>query len=287
MTEKRILHKIKLDEISAVDVPAQEHATVAILKRQHTETLDEDPEIEKEGPRGPDNLVAPPDGEPNMPEDTSLEMVLEQHEALKKEIARLKAMLDLEEDERDFVEGMEEEVEKSSFLNSSKEDREALMSKAKDADPVVYTALDGSEFHKSDDSRVVAAVKRADLMEKNLKKEMETRENLEMEKRAKKELSHLPGESKVHVAILKALGTIDDEVVRQEALNSIRAGSHSMAKNFETRGTSEQGIEKSCSGQLDDMAKRHADQTGKDFHSAYDYIIQTPEGSKLYEKAFA
>lgn len=36
MPRKRILHDLTLDKIAAVDLPAQEHATMAILKRNYT-----------------------------------------------------------------------------------------------------------------------------------------------------------------------------------------------------------------------------------------------------------
>lgn len=89
-----------------------------------------------------------------------------------------------------------------AFLAKSTADREAIVKAARDADAaqleVVYTSLAGEVFTKRDDSRLVAAVKRADESEK-------AREDESIAKQATAHLGNCPGDDETHRFIVKAI----------------------------------------------------------------------------------
>jgi len=286
MPAKRILHKFKLNEISAVDRPAQIHATALIMKRAKLDPDlpgDEDsPKKTKSAGKSVDTKTKTPGGS-KMPKEKTLDELTSENETLKKQMAVLTTLSAFSDEEKTFYKGLDESAQ-AAFIAKSAQDRTDEVEMSKSADPVIYTSLDGSQFRKSDDSRIVASAKRADLMEKRFNEAAEKSNDLSLEKRAAVELGKLPGEAKVHINILKALDTIKDETDRAAALTAIRAGAHAMTKNFERRGSSEEGGGKTALEQLDNIAKKHAKDNNMDFYKAYDEVLKTPEGSELYSQ---
>lgn len=187
-----------------------------------------------------------------------------------------------------------------AFLAKSSDERSAEVSeavaKAAEADPVVYTTLDGTELRKSAGEALVAMAKRADEAEAKLAKADQEAAEAKLAKRADDELSHLPGDTATRVAILKSVEGIEDEAVRTAALATLKAQDAGLAKAFETAGVEDEAVDanKSADGQvsgqaamdeLDSLAKAHSKSSGLSYVKAYDEVLKTEQGRALYAKS--
>ncbi|MHA1859158.1 MAG: hypothetical protein ACTSUU_06905 [Candidatus Thorarchaeota archaeon] len=168
-----------------------------------------------------------------------------------------------------------------SFLKMDEGARANVLEKADEADSVVYTSADGEEFRKSDDPRLVKMARQGDEDRKIAKAERERRETMEFTKRADDELSHLPGDAPVKVALLKAVEGIKDEAHRTAIGEMFKAADISASGAFETGGTTD--IAKGdAEEQLNTLAKAYAKEHTVSDAVAMDEILKTDEGSRLY-----
>lgn len=172
---------------------------------------------------------------------------------------------------------------KASFLKLDADGRKKELEKLQASDPVVYTDAAGTEYKKSDDPRLVQMAKDRDEDRKVAKAEREKRENIELEKRADEDLGHLPGEKNVKIAVLKAVDGIQDEGVRKSAHEMLKAQNEAHAGAFEARGSRGEGFKK-ASDELDAMAKKHAADNNVPYAQAYNAVLKTEAGKKLYEQ---
>ena len=135
-------------------------------------------------------------------------------EELGAQLSRAHAVVALTGEERAHFEALPEEA-RTAFLAKSADDRKAeigaVTKAAQDANPVVFTAADGTEFRKSDDPRAIAMAKRLDATEQENAALKARDEQTTLEKRAEAELPHLPGDVKTRAAMLKAIDGIEDE----------------------------------------------------------------------------
>ncbi len=232
-----------------------------------------------------DNGGGPETGEPDMSktDTTATETAVNE---LKAKLAKAETFGKLTDVQKAHYTSLDDAA-KEEFLAKSESEREDVVTLAKAADAVVYTTLDGEQFSKSDDPRLVAMAKRADAQTKALEKAAQREGDAVFAKRAETELSHLPGEGSTHVAILKAMDTIENEDVRKAALEVLKSNNVANESAFVTTGTME--VSKAAAGdahaELDRLAKAHQKSQGGDFYAAYDAITKThPE---LYAKAIA
>lgn len=160
---------------------------------------------------------------------------LEQADADKAEALAKAGMSDAE---KAHCAGMDEEAKKE-FMAMSPEDRKKAMTKAADADPVVYkSSSTGEEFRKSDDPRLVRMAKQVDESEKLAKSEARKREDSELAKRADDELGAFSSEiakREDKVEILRAIDKMD-EGPRTALLKMLSVGSKAISAAFETIG---------------------------------------------------
>lgn len=203
-------------------------------------------------------------------------------ETLKSQLATAESFGKLSDAEKSFYDSLDE-AQKAEFLVKSSEDRAAAVEAVKSSNPVVYKSIDGIEFRKSDDPRLVEMAKRSDAQSKELEIEKAKREDAEFSKRAQTELTHLPGDEATKVAVLKAVDTIKDAATKTKALELLKANNAAMAKAFEKKGTAE-GADNSADAKLDALAKQHAETHKVSFAKAYSEVIRTPEGKELYEQ---
>ncbi len=229
-----------------------------------------------------------PQGDNSMPkEKTDLEKAQEAHDAKTAELeARLlksDALGSMNDSQREYYGALEEKAQEA-FLTKSSEARDLEMGELEKADPVVFTAADGTQYRKSADAALVSLAKRADAADIAIQKANDVAENAEFEKRAVTELPNLPGTDAEKAAMLKAIASIEDEDVRKANLASLHAGNAAMAKNFDELGSQGSPVAKSANDQLAEMAKAHATENKITFEKAYDVISQTPEGAELYKQ---
>ena len=208
-------------------------------------------------------------------------------EELQTQLARTQAVVALTGEERAHFEALPEEA-RTAFLAKSADDRKAeigaVTKAAQDANPVVFTAADGTEFRKSDDPRAIAMAKRLDATEQENAALKARDEQTTLEKRAEAELPHLPGDVKTRAAMLKAIDGIEDEAQREAALGALKAQNEAMSKAFQTYGHGAQPEPGSPADQLDKLAKGYAEKNGGTFEAAYMKVADTPEGQALYQQ---
>ena len=208
-------------------------------------------------------------------------------EELQTQLARTQAVVALTGEERAHFEALAEEAQ-TAFLAKSADDRKAeigaVTKAAQDANPVVFTTADGTEFRKSDDPRAIAMAKRLDATEQENAALKARDEQTVLEKRAEAELPHLPGDVKTRAAMLKAIDGIEDEAQREAALGALKAQNEAMSKAFQTYGHGAQPEPGSPADQLDKLAKGYAEKNGGTFEAAYMKVADTPEGQALYQQ---
>jgi hypothetical protein len=175
----------------------------------------------------------------------------------------------------------------AEFLGASPEQRDAVVEKAAGDDPVVYTTLKGREIRKSAGDLVLELARDADENAKNLAVEKAARERESFAKRAKDELSNLPGNESAQIALLKAIDSIPSQADRDGALEIVKAANEGVSKAFETAGSVTGSEGNDAEGQLNELAQKRATANGVPFAKAYREVLDTPEGRELYKQAKA
>ena len=165
-------------------------------------------------------------------------------DAMKAELAEMKMKLkqakkqgNLTDKQKKFADKMDDTA-KAAFIEKSSDERDADIAKAEDADAVIYKSLDGAEYRKSDDSRLVALAKKADEDSKELALEKAARNNDRLEKAAEADLPFMKGDVATRAALLKAVEGIEAEALRNDVMESLKAHNDSMAEAFVTKGHS-------------------------------------------------
>lgn len=211
-------------------------------------------------------------------------------EELEAKLAKAEQLATLSDSHKEHYKSLEGEAAEA-FLAKSAEERQAeidaISKAASEDDPVVYTTHEGVAIHKSAGDAVVEALKKADDIVKKNEELQKQNERNALEKRAESDLSHLPGEMDVHVALLKAVDGIEKEELREKAHAALKAHSENMSGAFDTYGHGGQ-IEKddSAEGKLDELAKNYAKEHNMSYEKAYSAVLDTEEGSSLYAKAY-
>jgi hypothetical protein len=202
---------------------------------------------------------------------------------LEKANARSQSILKLAPEQRAHFDTLKAE-DQDAFLASTPEQREQVVKNLRDANPVIFTALDGTEYRKSDDARLVKMARDRDEDRKALLREQSIRKQAELEKRAGEELANLGGEITTKAALLGAVDSIQDQAVRAKVLEVLKQQDAGLGKAFTRVGTSAApNVEKKAGERLDDLAKAYSVANKCALDKAYDAVVQTPEGRELYE----
>lgn len=224
-----------------------------------------------------------------MPETTvsaqEHQAVVDTNTDLKKQLAVAIAFGKFNDAEKAFY-GTLDTADAEAFIAKSAIDRKALMQKALDDDPVIYTAEDGREFRKSADPAMVSMAKQLDENNKLIAKQSAQLELQALNKRAQDELSNVKGEMVHKTALLRAVDGIEDEEVRKGVAQIVKSFNSNLAKAFETQGTSFTPTLKSAEAQLDELAKKYQEQhVGTDYATAYTKVLETAKGQDLYAES--
>lgn len=206
--------------------------------------------------------------------------------ALKAKMKRMEKRDALPADVRKHYDTLTTDEARDAFLAKDASAQKVELEKAAGDDPVVYTTLDGIDIRKSAGDAVVNALKSADSARREVAVEKAQRVNLELEKRAETELKGLGGTMVGKKALLKALDGIEDEAVRKSAQEVLASATEIAAKGniFEKRGSSTPApVEKgSAETKLEKMAQDRAKEKSISFEKAYDEVLDTDEGQRLY-----
>ena len=315
--KKKILNRIRIDEISAVDRPAQEDATMTIMKRADetpnpTETMTEEvqkneevteevvaevieteevekaEEVTEEAPEADAEVEKAEEAEETEEEEEkgyekSLADLTAELEVLQSELALAKSVAELSDAEKEVFASIEGEEARAEFLGKSADERAELIAKAADENAVIYKSLDGVEFTAQDDERLVSLAKQADEYKAQLVAAEEASIEKSYNERAETQLAHLPGELVTKNAVLRAIDGIEDEAVREQALSMLKAQSVAIEEQFVTKGVEGEEAEGDLGG-LEKMAAAYAEEHDTTLSKAYSEVLRTPEGRNLYNQ---
>lgn len=208
----------------------------------------------------------------------------EQMTTLTKRAERAEAVLALTDAHRAYFKSLGA-PEAEAFLAANDTARDEQIAKAQDANAVVYTAMDGSVFRKSDDPRLAKMAREMDEEKKKRMKMEADAYKADVEKRAS-ELTHIPGDLNVRVALLKAIDTLPADE-KTAAVAALKAQNDRLGKAFVNLGTSAAPALDENLSPLDALAADIAKRDGISFEKAYSKALGTPEGVKLYERHVA
>ena len=239
--ERFILDDINLNEISAVDDPAQPTAKATIFKRAK--------EVQKEA--GPSGDNTNPEEEFMKPEEIE-KMVSEAVEATKAELTKSFAddlakavneafdtMLAFDGEELDLFKAKDKAAQ-DELMSMSPEERKKKLKGEKAADEVVK--FEGKEISKSAvGDATFALYKRLEAMDIEVAKAKDAEEFAKLEKRASEEFGNLPGTDVEKAKILKAVGALDEEV--KKSLEAILKSAN--------EGNKEAFVQKGAKGAVD------------------------------------
>lgn len=266
-----------------VEIPSEDRS--AVISRVRRAWLDANPDKTK------DDLpsVLKSNQKENTMDPKEIEALKKSHtdELAKKdaELAKANKLAALSDVEKAHYNTLADDAAKDAFLAKSADDRKAVLAKAAEADPVVYKSVAGIEYRKSAGETVIALAKQNDELAKGIAVEKAARENAELEKRASDEFKNLPGTLTEKAALLKSLESIPDEATRKAAIAAVKAGDTAIASAFTRKGAGGGSSESSsASDQLDTLAKKYASDNKTDYSKAYQAVIKTDEGKKLYEQ---
>lgn len=245
------------------------HGTITAIHKAASELKAEDA-LPKEGPLA--KAAAPAEDE--------------DAKKLKAKVERMEKRDALSADLRKHYDTLTTDEARDAFLAKDAGAQQVEFQKAAGDDPVVYTTLDGIDIRKSAGDAVVSALKSADSARREVAVEKAQRVNLELEKRAETELKGLGGTMAGKKALLKALDGIEDEGVRKSAQEVLSSANEIAGKGniFEKAGSgAAASIEKgSAETKLEKMAQDRAKEKSISFEKAYDEVLDTEDGQKLY-----
>lgn len=185
----------------------------------------------------------------------------QEFEALKAENATLKAVLRMTPAQKAHYDTLDS-TDQEAFAKMGASARDAAVKAGEEANPEVFKSVDGTVYRQNDDPRLVQMAKQADEQAKELAKERARNSDRDLTKRAEDTLTNLPGEIKVHKAMLKALDGIEDEEIRKAAHEALVAGNNAFNLATKTVGTSAaprvvagQDVAKSAEAELDQIAE--------------------------------
>lgn len=264
--KRRVMTKAVLDEISAVDFPAQVGAKAVLRKRN--QSVESNP-ADSSAPNHAGNS----------------DMTPEQILALQKRADRAEKAMKLSAAEREIFLAKSSEADQDAFLQLDETSRLVEVQKAASNNPVVYKDSKGREFRKSDDSRLVEMAKDADEARRDRARAEETSRQERISKRAA-ELKHLPGEASEHLLLVEAVEKMADNEHRTKVYALLNGLDAKFAEAFVRKGTTASNSEKeSTETKLQNLAKamRAADPKLTEAQ-AYAKALSTDEGKILYEQ---
>lgn len=258
---KNIMEEFILKEISIVDVAAQEPATVVISKSHKDETIDKE----------------------------ILKMSDDKIKALEVALAKAQKMATMTDAHKAHYAGLSD-TDKDSFLALDNTGRDEAIAIAKSANPVVYTAHDGTLYYKSDDQRLVKMARERDTDRAALKVERERLEEARIDDILKSDLAGLPGDDNVRKAIVKSLDTIKDAAVKTAAYNVIKELARETfgvftRKSLQTSPNVDLSKAALAESELQKLADTYAKTHKVSNVIAMNEVLKTAEGAQLYNQS--
>jgi len=249
-----VLEELDLLEVSAVDTPANQHASVVLFKN-----LWHNPGVK------PQNAGDIAEGEGQV----TVEELTKKLEALQAQVTDLTKKAD------DATAAREAAEAATAALTKSAEDAGLDIEDGKivkRAEPE-YVEIDGEKVEKSSVSASV--LKLLEKQAADIAKMQAKAEEVELAKRGETELPNLAGTALAKGRLLAAVG--GDEAI----LKALKAADAAMAMQFTEKGHSHVEDEASAGYRLDQLAKAHAAAQNVTYHMAYDEVTKSGVGLEL------
>lgn len=287
MATRRIMKEFSIFEISGVDAPAQAPALMTLMKAKNLSNNAGEPGA---GHKKEDNMS-------KTAEELTAELAkqAELTKAADARADRAELIAKMSDEEKKAFGDIKDEKEKESFLAAKPEDRKKEVAKRAEADPVIYKSkATGAEYRKSDDTRLVDLAKRDDEREAEIAKMRGDALDEVFTKRASTELAKFKGEVSDKALLLKAVASIKDDAGRTRVSDMLKAVHGALGVMLKEVGTSndlgddggpDADLKKTAEDGLDKLAKAYAEKHSVTFAKAYDAVLSTTEGAKLYAKA--
>ncbi len=275
----KILKEIVINELSAVDVPAQVEATVVLIKRY----IDEG-----ETNVGEETKDTTTENKTDETAKAETGPTKEQFAGLLAKFDRVKEIVSLSPAERGGFDQLDDMVKQDEFLAMKPAQRveklQEMTKSAQEKDPVVYTTVDGVSMRKSAGETMIALAKSNDGLRKRLDASEAVVLQKNFEERVSREIPNLPGTISDRAAILKAVDSMPDQH-RVGAMNVLKAQNSAMAKAFDTQGVTTRTGDNDSSPvvKLEAMTKTLVSKNpGLSNEAAFSQVLTTPEGQRLY-----
>lgn len=214
-------------------------------------------------------------------DDKEVEMADKSIAALEAKLAKLQAQVDMNSAQKTHYNSLDDQA-KEDFLAKSFDERDAILAELKkakeDENPVIYKSVDGTEYRKSDGANAAALAKRVDEAEAKIKKTDEEKETERLNKAAEEYLKYMPGTVETRAKLYKAA-----EEIGEDAINALKAQNKDMAKAFKQAGVSGGEIENEPQEELENLAKKYAEDHKVDQYTAYDAVCKA--NPQLYYEA--
>lgn len=224
---------------------------------------------------------------------------LKQIAALKKQLADSIAFGKLSDAEKTHYASLDQQ-DAAAFLAKSASDRKVDISKAAEADPVMYTCDDGTIIRKSDGQIAERQARKYDELNAKYAKQAEATEQMTFEKRAGSIMKHYPKTLKAKALVVRAIEKATESTdkdgklvvnveLRKEAMDILKAGDTALSKSFSRFGKSNTETSEDDAGgdgdpevELDRLAKAHAKENKISYVKAYAAVLDTEAGQELY-----
>jgi hypothetical protein len=201
---------------------------------------------------------------------------------LQKRAERAEAVASMTDGHRAYFKNLKGE-DAETFLAKTVEGRDEIVTKAAEANQVVFTAMDGTTYRKNDDARLIAMAKQLDEEKRARIATEALAKKASLEKRAE-DLKHIPGTTEERVALLKGIDMLP-EAERASAMKALQAQNERLGGAFKRIGSAaapNTETEDSTLSSIDTLAAEIAKRDSITFEAAYTKALNTPEGQKLY-----
>lgn len=186
----------------------------------------------------------------------------------------------LPESERSHI-GCLADGEVVSFLAKSATDRAKEIEAA-----IVYKAGDGTVYRKGEEKAAGLAKRLDDETAKRIESDNKAKE-ADLAKRAGEMMQYLPGDAVTQVSLLKRIEAETDTTKRDAELAILRAGNEGAKLMFQRHGSSVAKVADDPNTQLEQLAKKYAEDNKVPYGKAYLAVCDTPVGKALFQKAAA
>jgi hypothetical protein len=265
--KKLILHDFDLEEISAVDIPAQTPAKMSIIKRNESTDRGNNMSTDNQ------NTV-------------ELDALKKQVSELSGQLADAQKMAGMSDAEKQYMTGMKDD-EKKAFTDMKPEDRKKRMEMSKSMDESIEVngvVLTKSALGADMFSVIKSQQAQLEKQEQEVRKAREMAITATFVRKASEQYSHVPGTNEELGMLLRE--TADISKGAQDTLASVlEALEKSNAKAFVSKGHTDGADDEGVSpiDKLDSIAKSYATENNVDYATAYSVVIE--QNADLYQKS--